>query len=159
MSMEQAQASRRFRWVDAFAVVLLTLLGAAGEALGYDRHLKSNTSKQRCLPLSLRVVPVRGNAVRTLGCGVGAFSLVNNYVLTADRARAGPLSCSRSRVASVGSSTEGPLYPMTLLLSGGPSRKAERFSLSCRQASGERSACIFDEPLDRRNGKDVHGAI
>ena len=30
-----------------FAVVLLTLLGAAGEALGYDRHLKSNTSKQR----------------------------------------------------------------------------------------------------------------
>jgi hypothetical protein len=23
------------------------LLGAAGEALGYDRHLKSNTSKQR----------------------------------------------------------------------------------------------------------------
>jgi hypothetical protein len=28
-------------------VVLLTLLGAAGEALGYDRHLKSNTSKKR----------------------------------------------------------------------------------------------------------------
>ncbi len=28
-------------------VVLLTLLGAAGEALGYDRHLKSNTSKRR----------------------------------------------------------------------------------------------------------------
>jgi hypothetical protein len=27
--------------------VLLTLLGAAGEALGYDRHLKSNTSKKR----------------------------------------------------------------------------------------------------------------
>src|SRR6516225_11538653 len=33
--------------LNAFAVVLLTLLGAAGEALGYDRHLKSNTSKQR----------------------------------------------------------------------------------------------------------------
>ena len=33
--------------VNAFAVVLLTLLGAAGEALGYDRHLKSNTSTRR----------------------------------------------------------------------------------------------------------------
>ena len=33
--------------INAFAVVLLTLLGAAGEALGYDRHLKSNTTKQR----------------------------------------------------------------------------------------------------------------
>src|SRR5271163_3568608 len=31
----------------AFAIALLTLLGAAGEALGYDRHLKSNTSKRR----------------------------------------------------------------------------------------------------------------
>jgi hypothetical protein len=33
--------------LNAFAVALLTLLGAAGEALGYDRHLKSNTSKKR----------------------------------------------------------------------------------------------------------------
>ena len=33
--------------VNAFAVVLLTLLGTAGEALGYDRHLKSNTSTRR----------------------------------------------------------------------------------------------------------------
>jgi hypothetical protein len=33
--------------LNAFAVVLLTLLGAAGEALGYDQHLKSNTSKTR----------------------------------------------------------------------------------------------------------------
>jgi hypothetical protein len=33
--------------LNAFAVTLLTLLGAAGEALGYDRHLKSNTSKRR----------------------------------------------------------------------------------------------------------------
>jgi hypothetical protein len=33
--------------LNAFAVILLTLLGAAGEALGYDRHLKSNTSKKR----------------------------------------------------------------------------------------------------------------
>ena len=28
-------------------LTLLTLLGAAGEALGYDRHLKSNTTKRR----------------------------------------------------------------------------------------------------------------
>ena len=33
--------------LDAFAVVPLTLLGAAGEALGYDRHLKTNTAKRR----------------------------------------------------------------------------------------------------------------
>ena len=37
----------RLRLINAFAVVLLTLLGAAGEALGYDRHLKSNTTKRR----------------------------------------------------------------------------------------------------------------
>ncbi len=33
--------------LNAFAVVLLTLLGAAGESLGYDRHLKANTEKRR----------------------------------------------------------------------------------------------------------------
>jgi len=33
--------------INAFAVVLLTLLGAAGEALGYDRMLKTNTAKCR----------------------------------------------------------------------------------------------------------------
>ena len=33
--------------INAFAVVLLTLLGAAGEALGYDRMLKANTTKRR----------------------------------------------------------------------------------------------------------------
>jgi hypothetical protein len=32
---------------NAFAVVLLTLLGAAGEQLGYDRHPKTNTNKRR----------------------------------------------------------------------------------------------------------------
>ena len=31
----------------AFAIALLTLLGAAGEAVGYDRLLKSNTAKRR----------------------------------------------------------------------------------------------------------------
>jgi Transposase DDE domain len=33
--------------INAFAVVLLTLLGADGEALGYDRMLKTNTTKRR----------------------------------------------------------------------------------------------------------------
>src|SRR6516162_1689378 len=33
--------------INSFAVVLLTLLGAAGEALGYDRMLKTNTAKRR----------------------------------------------------------------------------------------------------------------
>jgi Transposase DDE domain len=33
--------------LNAFAVVLPTLLGAAGEALGYDRHLRTNTAKRR----------------------------------------------------------------------------------------------------------------
>jgi hypothetical protein len=41
--------TRRDRlWLlNAFAVVLLSLLGAAGEALGYDRHLTANTVKYR----------------------------------------------------------------------------------------------------------------
>jgi hypothetical protein len=48
-SMHVSTPERRDRlWlICAFAVVLLTLLGAAGEALGYDRHLKSNTTKRR----------------------------------------------------------------------------------------------------------------
>ncbi len=48
-AMHVSTPDRRDRlWlVNAFAVVLLTLLGTAGEALGYDRHLKSNTSKRR----------------------------------------------------------------------------------------------------------------
>ena len=47
--MHVSTPDRRDRlWlINAFAVVLLTLLGAAGEALGYDRHLKSNTAKRR----------------------------------------------------------------------------------------------------------------
>jgi len=48
-TMHVSTPDRRDRlWlINAFAVVLLTLLGAAGEALGYDRHLKSNTTKRR----------------------------------------------------------------------------------------------------------------
>src|SRR5246127_3690928 len=47
-SMRVNSPERRDRlWLlNAFAVVLLTLLGAVGEALGYDRHLKSNTAKR-----------------------------------------------------------------------------------------------------------------
>ena len=52
MGMDSVHVStpeRRDRlWlINAFAVARLTLLGAAGEALGYDRHLKSNTTKRR----------------------------------------------------------------------------------------------------------------
>ena len=48
-SMHVSTPERRDRlWlINAFAVVLLTLLGAADETLGYDRHLKSNTTKRR----------------------------------------------------------------------------------------------------------------
>lgn len=42
-----AQRRDRLWLLNAFAVVLLSLLGAAGETLGYDRHLKANTTKQR----------------------------------------------------------------------------------------------------------------
>jgi len=41
------QRRDRLLLVNAFAVVLLTLLGATGESLGMDRHLKSNTAKRR----------------------------------------------------------------------------------------------------------------
>ncbi len=37
----------RILLLNAFAIALLTLLGAAGESLGMDRHLKSNTAKHR----------------------------------------------------------------------------------------------------------------
>lgn len=37
----------RFLVISALATVLLTLLGAAGETLGLDRHLKSNTARRR----------------------------------------------------------------------------------------------------------------
>ncbi len=52
MGMDSSRVStpdRRDRlWLlNALAIALLTLLGAAGEALGYDRHLKSNTTKRR----------------------------------------------------------------------------------------------------------------
>jgi len=52
MGMSQVRLSsteRRDRLflISAFAIALLTLLGSAGEGLGYDRLLKSNTTKKR----------------------------------------------------------------------------------------------------------------
>ncbi len=41
------QRRDRLLLLNAFAIVLLTMLGAAGEGLGMDRHLKSNTAKHR----------------------------------------------------------------------------------------------------------------
>ena len=48
-SIRVSTPGRRDRlWLlNALAIALLTLLGAAGEALGYDRRLKSNTTKRR----------------------------------------------------------------------------------------------------------------
>ena len=48
-SIHVSTPARRDRlWLlNAFAIALLTLLGAAGEALGYDRMLKTNTAKRR----------------------------------------------------------------------------------------------------------------
>jgi hypothetical protein len=48
-SIRVSTPARRDRlWLlNALAIALLTLLGAAGEALGYDRYLKSNTAKHR----------------------------------------------------------------------------------------------------------------
>ncbi len=37
----------RLLLINAFSIVLLTILGAASEELGYDRHLKANTVKRR----------------------------------------------------------------------------------------------------------------
>ncbi|WP_198137076.1 transposase [Nitrobacter hamburgensis] len=41
------QRRDRLLLLNAFAIVLLTLLGAAGESLGMDRHLKVATAKRR----------------------------------------------------------------------------------------------------------------
>ena len=47
MHVNSPNGRDRLWLINAFAVVLLTLLGAAGEALGYDRMLKTNTTKRR----------------------------------------------------------------------------------------------------------------
>jgi hypothetical protein len=47
MHVKTPERRDRLWLINAFAVVLLTLLGAAGEALGYDKMLKTNTVKRR----------------------------------------------------------------------------------------------------------------
>lgn len=47
MRVNSPERRDRLWLLNAFAVVLLTLLGAAGEAVGQDRLLKSNTAKRR----------------------------------------------------------------------------------------------------------------
>ena len=47
----------RLLLLNAFAIHLLTTLGTAGEELGMDRHLKSNTSKTRTHSLFVSVAP------------------------------------------------------------------------------------------------------
>jgi len=47
LRISDPQRRDRLLLLNAFAIVLLTLLGAAGESLGMDRHLKVNTAKHR----------------------------------------------------------------------------------------------------------------
>ena len=47
MRIKQAQRRDRMLLLSVLAIALLTLLGAAGESLGYDRWLKANTVKYR----------------------------------------------------------------------------------------------------------------
>ena len=54
LRISDPQRRDRLLLLNALAVVLLTLLGAAGERLGLDRLLKSNTSKRRPTRYSVR---------------------------------------------------------------------------------------------------------
>jgi len=47
ISVSSAVRRDRLWLLNALAIMLLTVLGAAGEALGYDRMLRSNTAKRR----------------------------------------------------------------------------------------------------------------
>ena len=47
VSIQKVERRDRFLLISALSIVLLTLLGAAGEAIGLDRLLKSNTVKRR----------------------------------------------------------------------------------------------------------------
>jgi hypothetical protein len=51
------QRRDRLLLLNAFAIVLLTLLGAAGESLNMDRHLKVNTAKHRTAILNHPPLP------------------------------------------------------------------------------------------------------
>ena len=47
LRISDPQRRDRLLLINAITILLLTLLGAAGESLGMDRLLKSNTSKRR----------------------------------------------------------------------------------------------------------------
>ena len=47
ISISKPERRDRLLFISAIAVLILTILGAASEALGFDRLLKSNTSKKR----------------------------------------------------------------------------------------------------------------
>ena len=66
MGLKQTRVGRpdrrdRMLLVGAMAMALLTLLGAAGERIGYDRLLKSNTSKTRQHSLFRQGVMLHGH--------------------------------------------------------------------------------------------------
>ncbi len=70
----------RLLLLSALAVALLTLLGAAGESLGYDRWIKVNTAKKRTHSLfrqgqeyDLRRLRLRDRAVSMRRCGRAPF--------------------------------------------------------------------------------------
>ena len=78
-SIHVSTPDRRDRlWlVSAFAMALLTLLGAAGEALGYDRYLKSNTSKRRTHSLFRQGACSTNSSPTCRICGCGRWSSVS----------------------------------------------------------------------------------
>jgi hypothetical protein len=51
MHVRTPQRGDRLLLIGALAVVLLTLLGTPGKQFGYNRHLKTNTTKRRAYSL------------------------------------------------------------------------------------------------------------
>jgi hypothetical protein len=47
LRIDDPQRRDRLLLLNAFAIMLLTLLGAAGESLGMDRQLRTSTTKRR----------------------------------------------------------------------------------------------------------------
>ena len=47
LRIDDPQRRDRLLLLNAFAILLLTLLGAAGESLGMDRQLRTSTTKRR----------------------------------------------------------------------------------------------------------------
>jgi hypothetical protein len=107
-SIRVSTPQRRDRlWLlNAFAVVLLTLLGAAGEALGYDRHLDGKSiwvfdrcSSNGCNPI--QKFDSNGKFVRGFGAnmfnqphGLYVDNEGNVWVLSGTRGLAGPFGAT-----------------------------------------------------------------